>query len=132
MSKIKASVIEILGNEGLHIVLFDHFGQTLVMMALELPDIKIGSEVMLNIKSSSVGIAKNYSGDFSFSNRLQTKIEKLDIGDILCVAKLKISRDAYIESLITANSAKRMNLQENDEVNAFFKASEVSIREVLG
>ncbi|MDR3345936.1 MAG: TOBE domain-containing protein [Campylobacteraceae bacterium] len=131
MSKIRASVTQILGGEGLHIVSFTHAQQTLTMMGLELPDIKVGSEVVLNIKPSSVGIAKNYSGDFSFSNRLKATITRIDIGEILCVLKLSISPETQIESLLTASSAKKINLSKNDEVDAFFKASELSIHEVL-
>ena len=131
MSKVRAIVVDIIGEEGLHVVSFKHFEHTIAMMSLELPSIKIGSEVTLNIKPSSVGIAKNCSGDFSFSNRLKVKIAELNIGDILCALKLEISPNVYIESLITASSAKRIKLKKGESVEAFFKASEVSVREVI-
>ncbi|MDR3178373.1 MAG: transporter [Campylobacteraceae bacterium] len=131
MSKIKASVAEIIGKEGVHIVRFDHFGQRLAMISLELPTrVKAGLDVLLSVKPSSVGIAKGYSGEFSFSNSLSVKIAKLDMGDILCSAKLKMSSGFFIESLLTAESAKRMKLSVNDEVTAFFKASELSLYKI--
>ncbi|MDR1554727.1 MAG: TOBE domain-containing protein [Campylobacteraceae bacterium] len=131
MSKIRASVVEIIGKEEVHIVRFDHFGQQLAMMSLELPlYVKTGQSVILSVKPSSVAIAKLYSGEFSFSNNLRVKIVKLDIGDVLCLAKLEMKSGFYIESLLTAESAKRMKLSVNDEVNAFFKASELSLYKV--
>ncbi|MDR2341831.1 MAG: TOBE domain-containing protein [Campylobacteraceae bacterium] len=131
MSKIIASVVEIIGKKEVHIVRFDHFGQQLAMMSLELPScLKTGDNVILSIKPSSIGIAKNHSGEFSFSNNLHVKIARLDIGDILCLAKLEMNSGFYIESLLTAESARRMNLNVNDEVSAFFKASELSLHKV--
>ncbi|MDR0579484.1 MAG: transporter [Campylobacteraceae bacterium] len=131
MSKIRASVVEIIGKQEVHIVRFDHFGQQLAMMSLELPrHLKTGDDVILSIKPSSVGIAKNHSGEFSFSNKLHVKIAKLDVGGILCLAKLEMKSGFYIESLLTAESAKRMNLNVTDEVSAFFKASELSLYKV--
>ncbi|MFV0482192.1 MAG: molybdopterin-binding protein [Campylobacteraceae bacterium] len=131
MSKLIASVEEIIGENELHVVHFKHLNHTLAMMSLELPNIKIGDKVELGVKSSNVGIGKNMQGDFSFSNILNSKIVKLEIGDVLCLATLEVSTDTYIESLITANSAKKLDLKIGDEVTAFFKASEISIQKVL-
>jgi molybdopterin-binding protein len=86
---------------------------------------------MLVVKSSSVGIGKNLSGEMSFSNRLRARVESLDMGELLCVASLRVSPDILIESLLTVRSAQRMGLAVGDAVEAIFKASEVSIGEIL-
>ena len=39
--------------------------------------------------------------------------------------------DILIESIITVDSSKRMDLKENDEVTLLIKASDLSILEVI-
>lgn len=130
MSYIEASVSEIQNCDSLHIVKFDFNSQTLSMMSLEIgDDIKIGTKVKLVVKPTHVAIAKNFSGDVSYSNQLNSTILSLENGKLLCSIKLKIF-DTTLESIITVASSKKMNLKVGDNVTAFIKASELAIGEI--
>ena len=101
------------------------------MMSLELSEnIQIGTQVKLNCKSSHIAIAKNFSGEVSYSNKLNCEIVSLENGELLSCIHLKIF-DTILESIITVNSSKKMGLKVGDNVTAFIKASELSISEVL-
>ncbi len=131
MSNIIATVSKIQNCDSLNIVNFDFNGTPLSMMSLELNEkIQIGTKVKLNCKSSHIAIAKNFSGEVSYSNRLDCEIVSLENGELLCCIHLKIF-DTVLESIITVNSSKKMDLKVGDKVTAFIKASELSISEVI-
>jgi len=131
MSNIIATVSKIQNVDSLNIVNFDFNGTPLSMMSLELNvKIQIGTKVKLNCKSSHIAIAKNFSGEVSYSNRLNCQIESIENGELLSCIHLKIF-DTVLESIITVNSSKKMDLKVGDKVTAFIKASELSIAEVL-
>jgi molybdopterin-binding protein len=131
MSSLIATVLQVDNCDSLHIVKFDLHGQTLSMMSLDLSDdIQIGTVVKLVIKPSHIAIAKNFSGEVSYSNKLDTSISSIKNGQLLSSVKLNFF-DTTLESIITVNSSKRMNLQVGDKVIAFIKASEISIGEVI-
>ena len=131
MSHLKAKVSSIESCDSLHIVKFDLHGQTLSMMSLDLSDkIKVGTVVKLTVKPSHIAIAKNFSGDVSYSNQLCTTIISCENGQLLSSVKLSFF-DTTLESIITVNSSKKMDLKVGDTVTAFIKASELSIGEIL-
>lgn len=131
MSNLIATIKEIQTVDSLNIVNFDFFGTTLTMMSLELKDeVKVGKRVILGIKPTTVAIAKDFNGDISYSNQIESTIQSIEIGKLLCSIKL-ISKETTFESIITSKSAKRLDLKENDNVTAFIKASEISISKVL-
>ena len=131
MSKIIATVINIDNVDSLNIVTFDFLGQSLNMMSLDLnKDIKKDTKVELVIKPSSIAIAKEFIGDISYSNQIKTEILDIENGKLLASIKLQIDK-FILESIITVNSSKRMNLQKGDKVTAFIKANELSILRVL-
>lgn len=131
MSSIIATVTQIDNCDSLHIVKFDCHNQTLSMMSLDLTDkIKIGTKVKLVIKPSHIAIAKNFSGEVSYSNKLDTIINSIENGQLLSSVKLDFF-DTTLESIITLNSSQRMGLKVGDKVTAFIKASEISIGEVI-
>ncbi len=127
MSKLIATVKDIENCDSLNIVKFDFNGQTLSMMSLDLnKDIKIGTKVNLLVKPTHIAIGKNFSGEVSYSNKLDTTIIEIDNGKLLSSITLSIF-NTFIESVITVNSSKKMNLKVGDKVTAFIKASELSI-----
>ncbi len=131
MSSIIAKVSQIQNCDSLHIVKFDFHGYTLSMMSLDLTaEVKVGTLVKLVVKPSHIAIAKNFNGDVSYSNKLDTTIDSIENGELLSSIKLKFF-DANLESIITAESSKRMNLQVGERVAVFIKASELSIGEIL-
>lgn len=130
MSKILATIKDIKTVDSLNIVTFDFFGNELKMMSLELGNsVQVGIKVLLGVKPTSIAIAKSFNGEISFSNKLSGKIISVDNGELLCNVKLAIANTTF-ESIITIDSAKKMELQIGDEVSALIKASELSIVEV--
>jgi len=130
MNKLEAVVSKIDSLDNLTIAQFDFKGINLSMMSLELSDIYVGKSVILKVNASHISIAKKFSGDISLSNKLNCIIDKLDKGILLSSLKLNV-KGIIITSIITTNSVNRMNLEENDEVTAFVKASDLSIQKVI-
>ncbi len=131
MSKIIARVSKIQNCDSLHIVEFETNTQILSMMSLELNQkIKVGTRVKLVVKPTHIAVAKNLTGDLSYSNQLSTVIESLENGELLSSMKLKFF-DFSLESIITLKSSNRMDLKVGDSVTALIKASELSICEIL-
>jgi len=131
MSNIIVIVSDIKSCDSLHIVKFDFHGTTLSMMSLDLnEDIKVGVKVRLVVKPTHVVLAKDFVGEVSYSNQLESTITSCEEGELLASIQLKVF-DTHLESIITAKSSKRMNLKVGDRVTAFIKASELSIVEVV-
>ena len=131
MSKIVAIVKSIRTHQNLNIVEFDFMNTLLKMMSLDLnDDVKIGKKVELSVKPSNISIAKNLIGEISLSNQIVATIQSLENGQLLTSVILKIN-DTLLESIITVDSSKRMNLQIGEVVTILIKASNLSIGEVL-
>ncbi len=131
MSTLKAKIVNIQNIDNLHIVKFDFFGESLSMMSLELNDnIQIGVDVLLKTKATSIAIAKKFSGELSYSNKLNSKILAIQNGKLLTTIKLQ-TNGAVLESIITKDSSLRMNLEVGDDVIALIKANEISIVEII-
>ena len=131
MSRLLATVSKIQNCDNLNIVEFDFHTQKLSMMSLDLnANIKIGTRVNLLIKPTHIALAKEFSGEVSYSNQLQTTIVSLENGELLSSIELELY-DTKLESVITCNSAKRMKLKVGDKVTAFIKASDLAIGEIL-
>ena len=131
MSKFIATIKKIQSIDHLNIVEFDFCGLTLKMMSLDLnDDVKIGKKVELSVKPSNISIAKNLIGEISLSNQIVATIQSLENGQLLTSVILKIN-DTILESIITVDSSKRMNLQIGEVVTILIKASNLSIEEVI-
>ena len=131
MSKLIATVSKIQNSSSLHIVEFDFKGVTLSMMSLDLnTNIQIGTKVSLVVKPTHISIAKEFNGKISYSNQIKATIESIDNGKLLSSVKLKIL-DTSLESIITLEASKRLNLKVGDDVIAFINESELSIGEVM-
>jgi len=128
MNKLRAKVTNIKNVDNLNLVNFDYNGFNLAMVSLELANnIKVGTIVSLSIKSTQITISKEVSKNISYSNQIKDKIKHVDNGEILS----SITFISGLESIITLNSSKKMNLQNNEEVLLFIKETELSILEVL-
>ena len=131
MSQIIATIKKIHNIDNLNIVEFDFFGKTLKMMSLDLnKNVQIGKKVKLAVKPTNISIAKNLFGEISLSNQLVVNIKSIENGQLLSSIILEVN-DTTFESIITADSSKRMNLQKNEQVTILIKASDLSISEVL-
>lgn len=131
MNRLSAVVTRIEGEQNLHIISFDYEGINLKMMGLDLPKgLHVNAHVMLGIKPSHVAIAKNLSGELSYSNQLPATIVSIENGKLLSSILLHVNGNE-VQSFITLSSSARMNLQKNDEVTLLLKASELFVLEVL-
>ena len=131
MSQLVATIKKINSIDNLNIVEFDFNGLTLKMMSLDLNnDVQVGKKVKLSIKPTNISLAKNLTGEISLSNQIDATIENLENGQLLTSVILKVN-DTILESIITVDSSKRMNLQIGESVTILIKASNLSIGEVL-
>ena len=130
MNRLSAVVTDIVGEQNLHIISFDFQGISLSMMGLDLPfGLHVGSSVVLGAKPSHIAIAKNLSGELSYSNQLEATIANIENGKLLSSIILHV-KGVSLQSFITCKSSLRMNLQAGDEVKLLIKASELFILEV--
>ena len=131
MSQLVATIKKINSIDNLNIVEFDFHGLTLKMMSLDLnTDVQVGKKVKLSVKPTNISIAKNLIGEISLSNQIVATMENLENGQLLSSVSLKV-HNTLLESIITVDSSKRMNLQIGEVVTILIKASNLSIGEVL-
>ena len=131
MSQLVATIKKINSIDNLNIVEFDFHGLTLKMMSLDLnADVQVSKKVKLSVKPTNISIAKNLIGEISLSNQIVATIENLENGQLLSSISLKV-HNTILESIITVDSSKRMNLQIGEVVTILIKASNLSIGEVL-
>lgn len=131
MSQIIATIKNIRNVDSLNIVEFGFFNHTLKMVSLNLSkQISINKKVQLSIKPTNILIAKNLQGEISISNQLKAKIVKVENGELLSSILLKVE-DTILESIITVDSSKNMNLVKDEEVLILIKASDLFIQEVI-
>ncbi len=131
MSQLVATIKKINSIDNLNIVEFDFHGLTLKMMSLDLnTDVQVGKKVKLSVKPTNISIAKNLIGEISLSNQIVATIENLENGQLLSSVSLKV-HNTLLESIITVDSSKRMNLQIGEVVTILIKASNLSIEEVI-
>ena len=131
MNLTPALITKIQSVDNITVVSFEAAHHTLRMMSLELNDsLRVGSEVILGVKATNIALAKEISGLLSISNQLKVIIEQINMGSLLCSVKFRFEEQIW-ESIITRDSAMRMNLKTGDEVVALVKSSELSIVEIL-
>ena len=131
MNKISATVVSIQNVQNLTQVTFATATSELKMMGLELPqNIKQNTQVILTCKATNIAIAKTSDNMLSFSTQLPVTIQVIEMGELLCSLLLRYDT-TVLESIITADSAKRMQLKVGDTVTALIKSSDLSITEVL-
>ncbi len=130
MSQLIATVTKIENIDNLNIVTFDFFDNELQMMSLDLSNnIQIGTKVILTVKPTHIGIAKDFNGNISYANQLNTTIKECNNGKLLSSIVLEI-KNTTLESIITLNSSQLMDLKVGNKVTAFINASELSILKI--
>jgi molybdopterin-binding protein len=127
MSHFVAKIVEIESLESLHRVKLSKEDHNLSMISLELNEkVQIGLDVRLYVKASNIIIAKNKNDDISMANQLQSSVISVEYGTILTNIKLDFLGNV-LEALLTTHQAKKLNLQEGDEVYAFINESDLSL-----
>ena len=131
MSKISGIITQLETKDTLNIITLDCGGFELIMMSLELSkDITIGSHVIVSVKSTSLSIGKNFSGQLSISNQLQASVKSIELGEMLCSVCV-VLEEIEVEVILTKKTLHTMDLVKGDRVDLFIKASEISIVEVI-
>lgn len=100
------------------------------MLSLENLNLKVGDKVALDFKSSDVVIATTRILNCSLKNEIPCEILDIKFGEILVCIKLKYQSFEF-ESIITALSAKTLNLKVGMSIFAYVKSTSVFISEVL-
>ena len=131
MSTLLARIKKIQSVDNLNLVTFDFNGIELKMMSLGLHDaVQVGKKVSLAIKPSSVAIAKEFSGEISYANKIHASIVAVTNGELLSSVTLQANGNEF-ESLITLDVSQKMDLAVGDVVIALLQASELSISEII-
>lgn len=131
MNRLRARISHIQTYEGISRILLNYHEQTLTAITLELPSFaKEGSEVYICFKETEVGVAKGTCNNISFSNIFECHIEALNKGVIL--STIRATHHSHtLGSIITTAAIERLNLQVNDSINFFVKATELSLEEMV-
>ncbi len=127
MNTIKAIITEIKKHQNISALSFNALNSTMSMVALELDEnLQIGTKVLLKAKATNISLAKEIQNELSISNQLQGEVFEVSNGTVLCSVKIKIG-ESVLESIITQNSASRMDIKVGDTIIALIKATDVSI-----
>jgi len=101
------------------------------MISLEInSQITQGSDLIISTKAVNIAIAKNYQGILSYDNQLNVTINSIEMGELLCSLTLKFE-EMLLESIISAESAKEMQLNVGDRVIALIQATDLAIMDSL-
>ncbi|MDD2790053.1 MAG: TOBE domain-containing protein [Sulfurimonas sp.] len=131
MNEILAKVTAIESCDNLSVLALHANGHNMRLMALGLNfPLKVGSEVLLGVKSSNISLATSIQAEISISNQLSCSIESLEMGALLCSVRLRFG-NVLLRSVITKASALSMQLQERDPLIALIKASDLSIIKII-
>lgn len=127
MNLIPATIIRIRKHQNISALAFDAFGQSIKMVALELDEqLTIGTKVSLKVKATNISLAKERNEHISISNQLETIVQEIVFGELLCSVKLKLN-NIVLESIITQESIDKLSITEGEPLIALIKASDVSI-----
>lgn len=131
MNYIRARVSNIQNSGALHLVDFIAESQTIQMMSLELnKKVQIDSELILAVKSTNIALSRDISSTLSISNQLQVKIKDISHGELLSSVKFEFV-GSLMESIITKESALKMDIKIDETFIALIGANEISISELL-
>jgi molybdopterin-binding protein len=127
MNRLEVEVTKIEEVDRLHYLTLSLNKKVIHMLTLELSkNIKVGKNVNISIKSTNIGISKTLKKDISIENQLKSKVIHIENGKILSSICLNIE-GFKLESIISLDACKRLNLKVDDEVFALLSESAVSI-----
>lgn len=91
------------------------------------PYLCVGHQVTVLFKETEVSIAKNLAGYISMRNVIRSVVTSMRTSGLLAEISLGFAEHTIV-SLITARSAKKLNLTVGDTVEWLVKANEISLR----
>jgi len=127
MNQLKATITQMKSIDNLNLLTLSCGEQSIKILTLELnPNLKVGSNVKLSVKSTDIAIAKNCNGMLSYTNQLKAKITHINRGKLLSSIRLDIEGFG-LESVIILESYLKMGLQVGEEVMVLLNSNSVSI-----
>jgi molybdate transport system regulatory protein len=127
-----AGVVQAIARDPVECGLSVAIGPGLVLAAVVTADsverlrLRVGSEVVALVKSSSVMLASGPADSLSARNRLPGRVLRLQRGNVNSEVTLQLGDGPLqLTSVITDDSVQRLGLQAGSAVTAFFKASSV-------
>lgn len=132
MNYITAQLLDVKASKQMHF-LHCYSGQhQLHLIVLGLNEgVKVGSQVVLGVKSTNVSFAKGKDTHISISTQLEAVVKHIHCGELVCEVELDLG-EFTLMSIIMKEVAEKMSLQIGDEVLALIKATDLSIVEVKG
>lgn len=94
---------------------------------VEVNELKVTSLVYVLIESEAVSVSKSFEKEISSRNRLKTKVKEIVIRGEDVLLKLILAEDEVLTSQITLKSFKNLNIKEEDELLALFKAYSITL-----
>jgi len=130
MNKLTGQITNIEGSDHFYLIEVDVqnviFTAVITKMPFESLLIQKGKNVTLVFKETEVSLAKDLTGLISLKNRFFAEIRKIEIKKILS----KVFLDYHgipVVSIITASSAKRLDLKQGDMVECIIKSTAMSV-----
>lgn len=126
-----ASVSGVLrGNEASYYELLSPIGKINMISLYSDDAIQDGVDIFIGIKPLDIAISLSPLECSSITNCIACKIIDIKMDQVLCSLKLDFGINAQLESVISAFSARKLNLKKGCDVYAIFKATSVFIRAV--
>lgn len=130
MNKLEGKIESISVKGSLSLVMVNVNNIMLTTIVIDNPDtspyLKLGNTVNVIFKETEVIIGRGDQHQISLQNKLEGKIESLNIGELLCKINIETSV-GKITSIITANAVKKLDLKSGTEVTAMIKTNEMML-----
>lgn len=128
MNHVKGTIRAVETGEGLVLVTVEAAGHLFSALMIETPENtpETGTPVFMAFRETETAIGKGLSGGLSLRNRFEAVITRVEESAILTKVTLDF-QGTRLFSVITAASARRLQLQTGDRVEALVKTTDMSL-----
>ena len=130
MNKLAGIIVGIESSAEMSLVEVNVSGDIFTSIVLETPQtapyLKVGNNITLLFKETEVSLAKDLAGRISLRNHFSSLIKKIELYQLLATITLDYQGQEIV-SIITAKSANKLGLKENESVDWLVKTNEVSL-----
>jgi molybdate transport system regulatory protein len=124
---LKGSIRSITSSGVISLVEVEVQGECFSAVVLEEgPKLAVGMEVLLLFKETEVALGKQFIGKISLRNQFKGAIVAIDRGAILTVVTIDY-KGTSINSVITTNAARDLELNVGEVITGFIKTNELMI-----
>ncbi|MFY0652398.1 MAG: TOBE domain-containing protein [Cyclobacteriaceae bacterium] len=130
MNTLKGIVEEVSANGSLSLVRINVGDLDFSAIVIETPEsadyLSVGADIKVIFKETEVVIGKGSDHNISLQNRIPGTINTLESGELL--SKITIdSAIGDIQSIVTSNAVKQLQLEVGSEVTAMIKTNEIML-----